>query len=180
MVIQQRPKRQRAEQCLQVPGDEVQMTYMIFAQNEIGCCLRRTNTEGFYLYLSRITKEFLREQCKKHKLYLTPRLNDTLYLHFKGLKLLVQKRLLQCCIFVLCLFCLFFSSLYKVFNSALQVFLVLRVWRTIPACAAYGWNVMAFGRLRIWRIRQSFAVCFSIKTSFILWKTWNHSASFAH
>ncbi|XDV18407.1 hypothetical protein PO909_024107 [Leuciscus waleckii] len=32
----------------------------------------------------RITKEFLREQCKKYKLYLTPRLNDTLYLHFKG------------------------------------------------------------------------------------------------
>ncbi|XP_077084614.1 dynein axonemal assembly factor 1 isoform X2 [Siphateles boraxobius] len=32
----------------------------------------------------RITKQFLREQCKKNKLYLTPRLNDTLYLHFKG------------------------------------------------------------------------------------------------
>ncbi|XP_067307235.1 dynein axonemal assembly factor 1 isoform X2 [Pseudorasbora parva] len=32
----------------------------------------------------RITKEFLREHCKKNKLYLTPRLNDTLYLHFKG------------------------------------------------------------------------------------------------
>ncbi|XP_039518550.1 dynein assembly factor 1, axonemal [Pimephales promelas] len=32
----------------------------------------------------RITKEFLREQCKKNKLYLTPRLNDTLYLHYKG------------------------------------------------------------------------------------------------
>nr|Q7ZV84.2 RecName: Full=Dynein axonemal assembly factor 1; AltName: Full=Leucine-rich repeat-containing protein 50 [Danio rerio] len=32
----------------------------------------------------RITKDFLREHCKKNKLYLTPRLNDTLYLHFKG------------------------------------------------------------------------------------------------
>ncbi|XP_050971386.1 dynein axonemal assembly factor 1 isoform X2 [Labeo rohita] len=32
----------------------------------------------------RITKEFLREHCKKNKLYLTPRLNDTLYLHYKG------------------------------------------------------------------------------------------------
>ncbi|XP_073692724.1 dynein axonemal assembly factor 1 [Garra rufa] len=32
----------------------------------------------------RMTKEFLREHCKKNKLYLTPRLNDTLYLHFKG------------------------------------------------------------------------------------------------
>lgn len=32
----------------------------------------------------RITKEFLRHHCKQHKLYLSPRLNDTLYLHFKG------------------------------------------------------------------------------------------------
>uniref|UniRef100_A0A672MY27 Dynein assembly factor 1, axonemal-like n=1 Tax=Sinocyclocheilus grahami TaxID=75366 RepID=A0A672MY27_SINGR len=31
-----------------------------------------------------ITKPFLREHCKKNKLYLTPRLNDTLYLHYKG------------------------------------------------------------------------------------------------
>uniref|UniRef100_A0A672P2S9 Dynein, axonemal, assembly factor 1 n=1 Tax=Sinocyclocheilus grahami TaxID=75366 RepID=A0A672P2S9_SINGR len=31
-----------------------------------------------------ITKEFLRELCKKKKLYLTPRLNDTYYLHYKG------------------------------------------------------------------------------------------------
>uniref|UniRef100_A0A671MDU3 Dynein, axonemal, assembly factor 1 n=1 Tax=Sinocyclocheilus anshuiensis TaxID=1608454 RepID=A0A671MDU3_9TELE len=33
---------------------------------------------------SQITKEFLRELCKKNKLYLTSRLNDTLYLHYKG------------------------------------------------------------------------------------------------
>ncbi|KAI7814009.1 dynein axonemal assembly factor 1 [Triplophysa rosa] len=32
----------------------------------------------------RITKHFLRDHCKKNKLYLTPRLNDTLYLHYKG------------------------------------------------------------------------------------------------
>ena len=32
----------------------------------------------------RMTKEFLRDHCKQHKLYLTPWLNDTLYLHFKG------------------------------------------------------------------------------------------------
>jgi dynein assembly factor 1 len=32
----------------------------------------------------RITKKYLRDHCKKHKLYLTPELNDKLYLHYKG------------------------------------------------------------------------------------------------
>ncbi|XP_048211510.1 dynein axonemal assembly factor 1 [Perognathus longimembris pacificus] len=32
----------------------------------------------------RMTKHFLQKLCKQHKLYLTPALNDTLYLHFKG------------------------------------------------------------------------------------------------
>uniref|UniRef100_G1NZ79 Dynein axonemal assembly factor 1 n=1 Tax=Myotis lucifugus TaxID=59463 RepID=G1NZ79_MYOLU len=32
----------------------------------------------------RMTKRFLQKLCKQHKLYITPALNDTLYLHFKG------------------------------------------------------------------------------------------------
>ncbi|KAF5918562.1 hypothetical protein HPG69_004997 [Diceros bicornis minor] len=32
----------------------------------------------------RMTKSFLQKLCKQHKLYVTPALNDTLYLHFKG------------------------------------------------------------------------------------------------
>ncbi|XP_059985836.1 dynein axonemal assembly factor 1 isoform X2 [Lagenorhynchus albirostris] len=32
----------------------------------------------------RMTKNFLRKLCKQHKLYITPALNDTLYLHYKG------------------------------------------------------------------------------------------------
>ncbi|KAL1007275.1 hypothetical protein UPYG_G00084400 [Umbra pygmaea] len=32
----------------------------------------------------RMTKSFLKDLCKKDKLYMTPKLNDTLYLHYKG------------------------------------------------------------------------------------------------
>ncbi|KAF5898692.1 dynein assembly factor 1, axonemal-like, partial [Clarias magur] len=32
----------------------------------------------------RITAKFLRDHCKEQKLYMTPRLNDILYLHYKG------------------------------------------------------------------------------------------------
>ncbi|XP_075851934.1 dynein axonemal assembly factor 1 [Microcebus murinus] len=33
---------------------------------------------------TRMTKSFLQKLCKQHKLYITPALNDTLYLHYKG------------------------------------------------------------------------------------------------
>ncbi|XP_034164442.2 dynein axonemal assembly factor 1 [Pangasianodon hypophthalmus] len=36
----------------------------------------------------RITRAFLRDHCKRNKLYLTPRLNDTLYLHYKGFRVI--------------------------------------------------------------------------------------------
>ncbi|KAG8222821.1 hypothetical protein J437_LFUL005027 [Ladona fulva] len=37
-----------------------------------------------YEYLLMMTKEFLRGECKKKNFYLTPHLNDVLYLHYKG------------------------------------------------------------------------------------------------
>ncbi|XP_041367228.1 dynein assembly factor 1, axonemal-like isoform X2 [Gigantopelta aegis] len=36
-------------------------------------------------YESILTKKFLKDHCKKLKLYLTPELNDILYLHYKGI-----------------------------------------------------------------------------------------------
>lgn len=33
---------------------------------------------------NRMTKKFLQKLCKQHKLYITPALNDMLYLHYKG------------------------------------------------------------------------------------------------
>ena len=38
---------------------------------------------------NRITSEYLREHCRRNDLYMTPRFNTVLYLHFKALLLLL-------------------------------------------------------------------------------------------
>lgn len=51
------------------------------------CVSQLTNSNKFLVHVfhfNRMTKNFLRKLCKQHKLYITPALNDTLYLHFKG------------------------------------------------------------------------------------------------
>ncbi|KAF6770127.1 Dynein assembly factor 1 axonemal [Paragonimus kellicotti] len=45
---------------------------------------KKAQEEDLRLKGPRITKEFLRKHCAKHKLYQTPHLNDILYLHFNG------------------------------------------------------------------------------------------------
>lgn len=36
------------------------------------------------IFLFRMNEEILKKLCKKHKLYITPKLNDVLYLHYQG------------------------------------------------------------------------------------------------
>ena len=42
----------------------------------------------------RLTPKFLRQHCKDLKLYLTPQLNDVLYLHYKGTS--IKQVILKC------------------------------------------------------------------------------------
>lgn len=39
-----------------------------------------------------MTKAKIIDLCKKHKLYVTPRLNDVLYLHYQGWKIREKKK----------------------------------------------------------------------------------------
>lgn len=43
-------------------------------------------------WMKRMTKEFLRKHCKDNKLYMTPELNDVLYLHYKGIIIIMLIR----------------------------------------------------------------------------------------
>lgn len=57
----------------EAPGDSLEV------QTELALGGKSGNFVG-----PRMTKKFLKNHCKEHKLYSTPFLNDTLYLHYKG------------------------------------------------------------------------------------------------
>ena len=85
------PAPPRCHHCkLHIPENEV-WAHFITGTVSSTCCIQPVYLKILLFPVSlsltcRINAKFLREHCKKHKLYLTPELNDVLYLHYSGMR----------------------------------------------------------------------------------------------